>query len=199
MFANSSHWQLSTHKKAENKFQRPKVAIFFPTSLNVNCALRLLEVETSSEAPSGRQPWPLCVDDFTFHILCCADCFNLPWRVGGDWIPPATELSHTHADTYVHVFTDTHTTTAHGDAAHMAVLFISEPHAYIDMLLVITIPGSDFNLAAKEFCLLMDQLFITDKIRRTLTSNSCGVCLSFLCYVLLNLILFLFYSVGLSQ
>lgn len=94
--------------------------------------------------PSGRQPGPQCVDDFTSHILCCADCFNLPWR--GEEPEFLLLLNyHTHMLTHMCMCLYTHTH-RHG------FLSPAESHAYVDLLLVFMIAGcrKEFSLPESE-------------------------------------------------
>lgn len=96
--------------------------------------------------PSGRQPWPQCVDDFTSHILCCTDCFNLPWwrrRLNSfcHWI-----ITHTCWHTCECVYAHALTLIAYGNTAHMDYSFSTQPHGYVDILHLFMSPGSDLNL-----------------------------------------------------
>ncbi len=96
-----SHWQTVT-RQLSRICSDQKAAIVSQISVEVNSVLGPLEVEMSAEAPlAGGPGLSVCVDDFTSRILCCAERFNLTWRGGGDRIPLATELSHTHTSTHM--------------------------------------------------------------------------------------------------
>lgn len=128
-------WQLLSHTSSTAEHY----ASLSQISLNVNCVLRLFGGRAECWGLSGRRPGPLCVDDFTSHILCCADCFNLPWRgEEPEFLLPLNY--HTHMLTHMCMCLHTHT---HG--------FFSS-HAYLDILLVFMIPG-----CRKEFSLHIDQ------------------------------------------
>ena len=86
-------------------------------------------------------PASVCVDDFTSHILCCVDCFNLLWRGRGlnsscRWI-----ITHTCWHTCC-ICLRTHTRN-NSTWSHYT-------HG-LDIFPLFMISGSDFNLAAPSF------------------------------------------------
>lgn len=104
--------------------------------------------------PSGRQPWPQCVDDFTSHILCCTDCFNLPWwrrRLNSfcHWI-----ITHTCWHTCECVYTHAHTHKLHMEVLHTLFILFHTTTCLWGHIAQIYDPGSDFNFSVY---LQMDQ------------------------------------------
>lgn len=114
----STHQQPVTATSSSGKFSTTKICYFLTDFFESELCVLAVGGEMSAEAPLAGSPGP-SVWMTSLPTSCAALIALISHGGGGDWIPPATELSHTHADTHVHVFTHTHIVTAHGNTTHM--------------------------------------------------------------------------------